>query len=340
MRASPSETSWTWRRRYSALTVLTTVALICWGGFVTSIEAGMAFPDWPTSLGSYNLLNPVDRWWTVTPYLAEHGHRLIASVVGFLTIGLAAWTWWRDPRQWMRRLGFAALALVLFQGILGGLRVVWISLDVAILHASTAQIFFALLVAMTLFTTSTWRSRTGVLPNSDAARRLRRLATVTTALLFVQIVLGAFLRHPGRGVDAGFAILHVTGAFVVVGLALAVFVVAQKHFASNAVVRRATWALLLAIGLQFALGLAAYVLMLYEAPEGIRSSTQVVLTVLHLVVGSILFGTSVVATLLVRRTPDRSRRSMTPDAAVPRDAVGANAAPAVSAPREPVAARK
>jgi cytochrome c oxidase assembly protein subunit 15 len=263
----------------------------------------MAFPDWPTSLGSYNLINPVDRWWAVTPYLAEHGHRLIASVVGFLTIGLAVWTWRADPRRWMRRLGWAALALVIFQGVLGGLRVLWISLDLAVVHASVAQIFFATLVAMTLFTTRVWRERRGVLPEGATTTRFRRLALLTTGLIYLQIVLGALLRHPGRGVDGVFAGIHITGAFLVTGLVFALFVMAQKHYASNTPMTRATSVLVGTVGLQFALGLAAYVLMLYEAPEGIRSTAQVVLTVGHLVVGALLFGSAVVTTLLARRAP-------------------------------------
>ena len=108
---------WTWRRRFSVATVITTVLLLSWGGVVTSIGAGMAFPDWPTSLGSYNLLNPVEGWWQVPAYLAEHGHRLIASLVGLLTVILAAWTWWEDPRAWMRKLGLGAVALVVAAGV-------------------------------------------------------------------------------------------------------------------------------------------------------------------------------------------------------------------------------
>jgi hypothetical protein len=131
MSTASSDLRWTWRRRFSWLTVLTTVLLICWGGVVTSIGAGMAFPDWPTSLGSYNLLNPVDEWWTVPAYLAEHGHRLIASLVGMMTVILAAWTWWDDPRAWMRNLGIGAVILVIVQGVLGGLRVLWVSIDLA-----------------------------------------------------------------------------------------------------------------------------------------------------------------------------------------------------------------
>lgn len=301
MSRSPSARDWTWRRRYSLLTVLTTAALISWGGFVTSIEAGMAFPDWPTSLGSYNLINPVDRWWAVTPYLAEHGHRLIAAFVGFLTIGLAGWTWWSDPRAWMRKLGFAALGLVIVQGVLGGLRVVWISVDLAMVHACAAQLFFATLVAMWFFTTDTWRNRRGLFTASPEASRFRTVATAATALIYVQIVLGAFLRQHGRGIDEWAATMHVTGAFLATGLVLAVFVLAQKHFDDNAVIRRASWVLLGTVGVQFALGLSAFIVMLYEAPQGIRSTLQVLLTVGHLVGGSVLLGASVVTTLLARR---------------------------------------
>jgi len=301
MDRTPTDRDWTWRRRYSLLTVLTTMALISWGGFVTSIEAGMAFPDWPTSLGSYNLINPVERWWAVTPYLAEHGHRLIASVVGLLTIGLASWTWWSDPRSWMRKLGFFALALVVVQGVLGGLRVLWISLDLAMIHASAAQLFFATVVAMWFFTTDTWRNREGLLATSGAAGRFRTVATLATAAIYVQIVLGAYLRQHGGGIDEAAATLHVSGAFVATGLVFAVFVLAQKHFDDNRVLRRSSWTLLGTVGVQFALGLSAFIVMLYEAPQGIRSMLQVLLTVGHLVGGSVLLGASVVTTLLARR---------------------------------------
>ena len=298
-----SATDWRWRRRFSVLTVCTTVLLICWGGVVTSIGAGMAFPDWPTSLGSYNFINPVDEWWTVPAYLAEHGHRLIASLVGLLTVVLAGWTWWADPRAWMRWLGVGAVVLVIVQGILGGLRVLWVSLDLALVHACVAQLFFALLVAMTLFTTETWRTGRGTLGQTGPAQRLRRLAYISTAAIYVQIVLGALLRHPGGGVSGGFTAVHVTGSFVVVGLVLATFVLTEKHFDQNPVVRRAAWGLLGAMGLQFVLGLAALVVMLYEQSQSGLSLAPVLLTVSHLVVGALLFGASIVMTLLVARRP-------------------------------------
>ena len=295
---------WTWRRRFSVATVLTTVLLLSWGGVVTSIGAGMAFPDWPTSLGSYNLLNPVEGWWQVPAYLAEHGHRLIASLVGMLTVILAAWTWWEDPRAWMRKLGLGAVALVVVQGILGGLRVLWVSLDLAMVHACVAQLFFAVLVAMTLFVTDTWRHRNGVLSDSDAAGRLRTWSYAAAVVIYLQIVLGAMLRHPGAGMSGGYTALHVTGAFVVVGVVLGVLVIAEKHFDAVPSIRRTAWTLTGAMGLQFALGLASLLLTLYEPAGESGIVAYVVLTVAHLVVGALLFGASVVMALLVSRQND------------------------------------
>lgn len=294
---------WTWRRRFSVATVITTVLLLSWGGVVTSIGAGMAFPDWPTSLGSYNLLNPVEGWWQVPAYLAEHGHRLIASLVGLLTVILAAWTWWEDPRAWMRKLGLGAVALVVAQGILGGLRVLWVSLDLAMVHACVAQIFFAVLVAMTLFVTDTWRSRNDLLPTTDAAARLRWGSYAAAVVIYLQIVLGALLRHPGAGMSGGYTTLHVTGAFLVVGGVLGVFVVAEKHFDDLPSIRRTAWFLLGTMGLQFALGLASLLLTLYEPAGQGGVASYVVLTVAHLVVGALLFGTSIVMALLSARRP-------------------------------------
>jgi len=264
----------------------------------------MAFPDWPTSLGSYNLINPVDEWWTVPAYLAEHGHRLVASVVGMLTVVLAVWTWWADPRTWMHWLGGAAVVLVVVQGILGGLRVLWVSLDLAAVHACVAQLFFAVLVAMTVFTSETWREGRGGLPAGRASSRLRRLAYAAAAGIYLQIVLGALLRHAGGGVSAGFTAVHVTGAFVVVGLVLAVFVTVEKHFDDVPAVRRAGRGLFGAMGLQFALGLAALLVLLYEQGQGGATLAPVLLTVAHLVVGALLFGSAIVTTLLVARSPD------------------------------------
>jgi cytochrome c oxidase assembly protein subunit 15 len=205
----------------------------------------------------------------------------------------------------VRNLGIAAVVLVIVQGVLGGLRVLWVSIDLAAVHACAAQLFFAVLVAMTLFTSETWRTSRGVLSAGHSRMWLRRLAYAATVGIYFQIVLGALLRHSGGGVSPGFTAVHVTGAFVVVGLVMAVFIAAEKHFDDVPVVRRAAWGLFGAMALQFALGLAALLVMLYEEGQRGVSLAPVLLTVAHLVVGALLFVISIVTSLLVARSPDR-----------------------------------
>src|SRR5438552_5298352 len=104
--------------RFANLVASCTVFLVLAGSLVTSTDAGLSVPDWPTSYGWNMFTFPPSKW--VGGIFYEHGHRLIASTVGFLTIVLAGWLWRADPRWWMRRLGVAALAAVVLQGLLGG----------------------------------------------------------------------------------------------------------------------------------------------------------------------------------------------------------------------------
>jgi len=304
---------------FAVLTAFFTLALISWGGFVTTIDAGMAVPDWPSSFGSYDPFktgfhdptDPSAQWWDRTPILAEHGHRLLGALVGLLTIGLALWTWRSDPRRWMRKLGFTALGLVIFQGILGGLRVTENSLALAAVHGATAQLFFSLIVAIALFTSPAWLEARAVPADGPPLERLRRLSLWTIAALYGQIILGVLLRHPGQGIAIHFAVVHIAGAFVVTGLVLAVFIHVQKHFEANRLLNRAAWAMLWIVALQFALGLSAYLVLLYETPAALRSTLQVVLRTAHVATGALLMGSTVVLTLLALR-----RRAEVPAAAV------------------------
>ncbi len=296
---------------FLGLTVVFTLALISWGGFVTTIGAGMAVPDWPASFGSYDPFrtgfqdptDPTARWWHRTPILAEHGHRLLGAWVGLLTIGVALWTWRRDPRRWMHRLGFAALALVIVQGVLGGLRVTENALALAAVHGATAQLFFSLIVALTLFTSPAWLEARALVPESPSLLRLRRLVLFTVLALYGQIILGVLLRHPGRGIELGFAVVHIAGAFVVTGLVLAVFIYVQKHFEMNPLLSRTAWAMLWTVAMQFALGLSAYMALLYESPMALRSVLQIALRTAHVATGALLMGTTVVMLLLAFRRP-------------------------------------
>ena len=136
-----------WLHRYIKLVAATTVLLIAAGGMVTSTDSGLSVPDWPNTYGQFMFSFPLDKM--VGGIFYEHGHRMIASTVGFLTIILALWIWRVDPRRWMRRLGFIALGAVILQGILGGITVLFfLPAPVSIGHAGLAQIFFCLTITL------------------------------------------------------------------------------------------------------------------------------------------------------------------------------------------------
>ena len=140
-----------WLHRYTKLVVAATVLLIAAGGMVTSTGSGLSVPDWPTTYGWSMFSFPFNKW--VGGIFYEHGHRLIASTVGFLTVILAIWTWRVDPRAWVRRLGFSALGAVILQGLLGGITVLlFLPPAVSIGHAALAQLFFCITLSLALFT--------------------------------------------------------------------------------------------------------------------------------------------------------------------------------------------
>jgi heme a synthase len=180
--------------RFAKLVAACTVILVLAGSFVTSTGSGLSVPDWPTTYGWNMFTFPPSKW--VGGIFYEHGHRLIASTVGFLTIVLAAWLWRVDPRRWMKWLGVAALAAVILQGVLGGLTVLFfLPAPVSTAHAGLAEVFFCLTIALALFTSPSWLD--GGARVDDPG--LRRMATTTTALIYLQILVGATMRHTGAG---------------------------------------------------------------------------------------------------------------------------------------------
>jgi cytochrome c oxidase assembly protein subunit 15 len=183
--------------RFAGFVVGCTVVLVLAGSLVTSTGSGLAVPDWPTSYGWSMFTFPPAMW--VGGIFYEHGHRLIASVVGFLTIVLAVWLWLADPRRWMKRLGVIALGTVILQGVLGGLTVLlFLPTSISTAHAGLAELFFCMTVAIAVFSSPSWLS--GVTHVDDVG--LRRAALVTTILIYLQILVGATMRHS----DAGLAI--------------------------------------------------------------------------------------------------------------------------------------
>lgn len=141
-------------------------------------------------------LFPISKW--VGGIFFEHVHRLIASTVGFLTIILAVWLWRAESRRWLRNLGFAALVLVILQGVLGGLRVTLLKDEIGVFHACLAQMFFGLLVIITLATSRLWEETSATEVSLKLVRSLARIAVFTTAVIYLQLALGAMMRHQHR----------------------------------------------------------------------------------------------------------------------------------------------
>jgi cytochrome c oxidase assembly protein subunit 15 len=184
--------------RTAQLTAAATLLLIFMGGLVTSHGAGMSVPDWPNSYG-YNMFTfPPSKW--IGGIFYEHTHRLMGSVVGMLAIALTIIAWKSEPRKSVRWLATSVLFAVIFQGILGGLRVVLVKLDLAIVHACVAQAFFCLATSLAVVTSKWWLN----IPreNTRTNRRLINLSAACGFAIYFQLILGAAMRH----YDAGLAI--------------------------------------------------------------------------------------------------------------------------------------
>jgi len=262
--------------RLGLATLAATGALIILGGLVTNTGAGLAVPDWPNTFGHNMFLFPWSQM--IGGVFYEHSHRLVGALVGLLTLVLAAALWPEGGR--LRRLGLIAVAVVLVQGVLGGLRVVLQQDTLAIVHGSLAQAFFALLAAVALLTTP--RGRVAVAP---VAPSLKALTVVAAALVYVQIVFGAFLTHAGR-LD-----LHLAGAalvFVVVPL-----VTAQLRRTGDAVTAPLARLLLVLLGLQLTLGAGSFLARFSSLWMPGGQTTVVLLPVAHRFVGSLILGAAV-----------------------------------------------
>jgi len=194
---------------YALFVAAATAVLIFAGGMVTSTGSGLSVPDWPNTYGWFMWTFPLEKM--VGGIFYEHTHRLIASTVGFLIVVLAVWMWRAEPRAWVRRLGYIALGAVVTQGILGGLTVLWYLPDaISIAHASLAEIVFCLTATIALVQSPGWMRAYGDGPVDD--RMLRRIAATTTVFVYLQILIGATMRHTGAGLaipDFPFAFGHV-----------------------------------------------------------------------------------------------------------------------------------
>jgi cytochrome c oxidase assembly protein subunit 15 len=295
----------TWLHRYTRLLVAATLVLIAAGGMVTSTGSGLAVPDWPTTYGQNMFSFPFAKM--VGGIFYEHGHRLIASTVGLLTIGLVVFLLRVERRPWVRRLGLIALGVVALQGLLGGITVLLFLPDVvSISHAALAQIFFCVTVSLAVFTSPTWRQPAAP-PVDDAW--LRRRAVYLTALVYGQILLGATMRHTGAGLaipdfplafgqllppvwTTGIAI-HFAHRLVAVAVTVMVLLVAahiwSRHEDRRELVRP-VWLLIVAVAAQIALGALV-----------VLTGKQPVINTLHVATGAVILSTSLVIALRAHR---------------------------------------
>jgi heme a synthase len=262
--------------RLGLATLAATGVLILLGGLVTNTGAALAAPDGPSTFGHNMFLFPWSQM--IGGVLYEHSHRLVGALVGLLTLVLAAALWREGGR--LRRLGLVAVAVVLVQSVLGGLRVVLQQDALAIFHGSLAQAFFALLTAVALLTTP--RGRVAV---DQVAPSLKALTVVAAALVYVQIVFGALLTHAGR-LD-----LHLAGAalvFVVVPL-----VTAQLRRTGDAVAAPLASLLLVLLGLQLTLGAGSFLARFSSLWMPGGQTTVLLLPVAHRLIGSLILGAAV-----------------------------------------------
>ena len=190
--ASRSAVHW-----WAVFTAILTFVLLCSGGLVTSHGAGMAVPDWPNTFGYNMFLFPISRW--VGGIFYEHTHRLIASGIGLMTVILSVALWRVEPRRWVKLFGLFAVVAVCLQGLLGGLRVVLIKDEIGVFHALLAQSFFVAISILAIVTSRRFAEKTWA--DYEPHPTLRWWALAATGLIFLQLGIGAAMRHEHIGLS-------------------------------------------------------------------------------------------------------------------------------------------
>jgi cytochrome c oxidase assembly protein subunit 15 len=275
-----------WLHRFTILLAVATLFLVVAGASVTSKEAGLSVPDWPLSYGQ------------VMPEMTggvffEHGHRMVATTVGMLTIVLAIWLWRAEPRPWMRKLGFVALGAVILQGVLGGLTVLLLlPPPVSISHACLAQLFFSTTVALAMFTSRRWLN--GPVQVEDHGwPSLRSLAIGVPVLVLAQVALGAAFRHKALGLMP-----HIIGAMVVSTAIMLISAFVLHQFPDHPSLRRSAIVLIAVTGVQVFLGIFAYLTRAQAAQDPL---IMVIVTVAHVAAGALTLASSIALSIQILR---------------------------------------
>lgn len=278
-----------WLHRFAVVLAICTLFLVVAGASVVSKEAGLSVPDWPLSYGK------------VMPEMKdgvffEHGHRMIATAVGFLTIILTVWMWRSNEPRWLKHLSTIALLAVIVQGVLGGLTVkMLLPKAVSIGHACLAQLFFCTTAAIAVVTSPSWKA--GRQPGQEASTpALRSLSFATAGAAFVQVALGAAYRHGATGV-----LPHVLWAAVVILLVMLVCTLALTQYKHNQALRQAAIWVLCLTGAQVILGVAALTARVMTAGSPAPGLAMVWLTVAHTALGAVVLAGTVVMSMQAAR---------------------------------------
>jgi len=279
--------------RFAIFTASVTLILIVAGALVTSNDAGLSVPDWPTSYGSIYKIPHM-----VGGIKYEHTHRMIAEFVGLLTIILAVWTWRAEKRRWLRILGLAAIGTVIAQGILGGITVLHLLPPaVSSAHAAVAQTFFCIAVCIAVFTGRRWLQEH---PRTELDTRRPTLFTLTLLsifVLYVQLLLGAMFRHHGLSWWP-----HVVHAGVVAIVLSWTAVRAISVYSNVEVVKRPAVMMLSLMVAQLCFGFLAFITRVMWGQDAAQPELPMVIaTVVHVAVGALLLATTVVLAIQVWR---------------------------------------
>jgi heme a synthase len=297
-----------WLRRFTKVVAASTLFLIFAGAMVTSTGSGLAVPDWPLSYGM--VMPPM-----IGGIFYEHGHRMIAATVGLLTVIQAIWLQLREPKRFTRILGWCSVGAVIAQGVLGGVTVLLLlPHSVSIAHAGLAEIFFCLNVSIAFFTSTLFRS-SRVREKGDAPIRLTSLLVVVT---YVQILIGALMRHLGAGLAIpdfptsfghivpsftslaiGVNFAHRIGALCVAALVIYT-AIRLRRFESTHPLRQLANLLMTVVAIQIILG--GYV---------VWSGKQPVMTSVHVMTGAATLALSLIMALTARTVGWKTRRQRT-----------------------------
>jgi cytochrome c oxidase assembly protein subunit 15 len=285
-----------WLSRFAKLTCLSTYLLIVVGSLVTTTGSGLAVPDWPLSFGKFfpEMKGGV---------LFEHGHRMVAGTVGIMMTALAIWVWLVEKRRWLKMVALTAWFAVVVQAILGGITVLnQLPVSVSVSHAGLAMMFFALTALIALATDKSWdqiREKTAQTPLAEA---LTKFTVAAAAVVYIQIILGAIMRHMGAGMaipdwplsygqiipprldvaTIGFNFAHRTWAWVTAATLVILFLKVRRYASRDHGLH--TWAHMLA-GLVF--------VQILLGAWTVWSIKDYVVTTLHVATGAAIWITSV-----------------------------------------------